>query len=330
MQQRTLGTGPAALTVSAEGLGCMGMTAAYGRSDEAEATTTILAALDTGITLLDTSDSYGPYSNETLVGRAIRGRREKVVLATKFGQQFLSDGSRRINGAADYVRSACDASLRRLGVDVIDLYYQHRVDTAVPVEETWGAMAELVLAGKVRHLGISEAAPETLRRAHAVHPVTALQSEYSLWSREVETDGVLATARELGIGLVAYSPLGRGLLAGRVRNVADLEPGDVRLANPRFSAENLPANLKLVTRVEQLAAGKGVTSGQLALAWVLAQGEDVVPIPGTKRLSYLGENLAALEVALSARDLRALDEAVPVGSAAGERYPAAMMATVRR
>jgi aryl-alcohol dehydrogenase-like predicted oxidoreductase len=272
---------------------------------------------------------YGPFTNEELVGKAIAGRRDEVVLATKFGNERRPDGTRvGVNGRPEYVRKACDASLQRLGVDTIDLYYQHRVDPTVPIEDTIGAMAELVAAGKVRHLGMSEAAPETIRRAHAVHPITALQTEYSLWTRDPEDDGVLATVRDLGIGFVPYSPLGRGFLTGQIRSVDDLAPDDFRRHNPRFQGENFQKNLDLVAKVEQIAAEKGCTPGQLALAWLLAQGEDVVPIPGTKRLRYLEENLGALEVTLTGEDLRRIDEVAPVGVTAGERYPD--MSTVHR
>ncbi|GAA4964733.1 aldo/keto reductase [Kineococcus glutinatus] len=319
--RRTLGSGTAALEVSALGLGCMGMSEFYGPGDEAGSLATIGAALDAGITFLDTADMYGPFTNERLVGRAIASRREEVQLATKFGNERLPDGARRVNGRPEYVRAACDASLQRLGVDVIDLYYQHRVDTTVPVEETWGAMSELVAAGKVRHLGISEAAPGTIRRAHAVHPVTALQTEWSLWTRDPEENGVLATVRELGIGFVPYSPLGRGFLSGAIRSTDDLAPDDFRRHNPRFQGENLTANLRLVDEVRALAAAKGVTASQLALAWLLAQGPDVVPIPGTRRRERLAENAGSLAVQLTGEELRHLAEVLPVGSAAGERYP---------
>ncbi|SDY98464.1 Predicted oxidoreductase [Geodermatophilus africanus] len=323
METRRLGR----LTVPAQGLGCMGMSEFYGTGDEAEAERTIQRALDLGVTFLDTADMYGPFINERLVGRAIAGRRDEVVLATKFGNERGEDGSfLGINGRPDYVRRACDASLQRLGVDVLDLYYQHRVDTAVPVEDTWGALRELVEAGKVRHAGISEAAPETIRRAHAVHPVTAVQTEYSLWSRDPEDDGVLATCAELGIGFVAYSPLGRGFLSGQIRSVDDLAPGDYRRANPRFQGENFARNLELVDRVREIADEKGVTAGQLALAWVMAQsgrdgGPVIVPIPGTKRVAYLEENSAAADVRLTDDDLGRLDQAAPVGATAGDRYP---------
>ena len=329
-EQRTLGRGPAALTVSAEGLGCMGMSQSYGPGDDAESTATIHAALDAGVTFLDTADVYGPFTNETLVGQAIAGRRDDVVLATKFGNQRLADGSRVVNGRPDYVRTACDASLARLGVDHIDLYYQHRVDPTVPVEDTWGALAELVGAGKVRFLGISEAAPETIRRAHATHPVTALQTEWSLWSRDVEDDGVLATVRQLGIGFVAYSPLGRGFLSGQVRSLDDLAPDDFRRISPRFQGENFVKNLELVDRINQIARAKGVTPSQLALAWVLAQGPDVVTIPGTKRRRYLAENIGALDIVLTEEDLAEIDRAAPKGAALGDRYPEQLMAAVNR
>ncbi|KGH47847.1 MULTISPECIES: aldo/keto reductase [Modestobacter] len=315
------------LTVSAQGLGCMGMSEFYGTGDQAEAERTVRRALDLGVTFLDTADMYGPFTNERLVGQAIAGRRDEVVLATKFGNERGEDGSFiRINGRAEYVHRACDASLQRLGVDVIDLYYQHRVDTTVPIEETWGALAELVEAGKIRHAGISEAAPDTIRRAHAVLPVTALQTEYSLWTRDPEEDGVLATCADLGIGFVAYSPIGRGFLSGQIRSVDDLEPDDFRRRNPRFQGEAFARNLELVDRVRELAAAKGVSATQLALAWVMARsGRDgaptVVPIPGTKRVRYLEENAAAADVVLTDDDLRALDEAAPAGAAAGDRYP---------
>jgi aryl-alcohol dehydrogenase-like predicted oxidoreductase len=323
MDTRQLGS----LTVSAVGLGCMGMSEFYGSRDDAESLATIERALELGCTFLDTADMYGPFTNEILVGKAIAGRREEVVIATKFGNERREDGSFvGINGRPDYVRRACEASLRRLGTDHIDLYYQHRVDTAVPIEETVGAMADLVAKGHVRHLGLSEAAPATIRRAHAVHPISALQTEYSLFSREVESE-VLPTVRELGIGFVAYSPLGRGLLTGAYKSVSDLPEEDSRSKRfPRFAEENFAANLSLVARVEELAAEKGCTPGQLALAWVLAQGEGIVPIPGTKRRRYLEENLAAVDVELAEKDLAWLDE--HVGLPAGDRY--ADMGTVNR
>jgi aryl-alcohol dehydrogenase-like predicted oxidoreductase len=323
MQTRTLRD----LTVSAQGLGCMGMSEFYGTGDQAEAERTIQRALDLGVTFLDTADMYGPFANERLVGQAIAGRRDEVVLATKFGNERGEDGSfRGINGTPDYVRRACDASLQRLGVDVIDLYYQHRVDTSVPIEDTWGALKELVDAGKIRHAGISEAAPDTIRRADAVQPVTAVQTEYSLWTRDPEDDGVLATCAELGIGFVAYSPIGRGFLSGQIRSIDDLAPDDFRRRNPRFQGEAFAKNLELVDRVREIAEAKGVTATQLALAWVMAQSNrpgnpSVVPIPGTKRVRYLEENVAAADVELTEDDLRALDEAAPKGATAGDRYP---------
>jgi aryl-alcohol dehydrogenase-like predicted oxidoreductase len=327
MEQRTLGT--EGLRVSAQGLGCMGMSEFYGSADEGEAVATIHRALDLGITLLDTSDIYGPQTNEQLVGRAIEDRRDEVVLATKFG--ILRDPNdpsvRGVNGRPDYVHQACDASLRRLAVEHIDLYYQHRVDPDVPIEETVGAMAELVDAGKVRFLGLSEAAAETIRRAHAVHPISALQTEYSLWTRDVEEE-VLPTIRELGIGLVAYSPLGRGFLTGRFKRPEDLGSDDFRRHNPRFQGANFERNLELVQRVGELAREHDCTPGQLALAWVMHRGDDVVPIPGTKRRAYLEENVAATELTLSAEDLQQLDELAPVGVAAGDRY--ADMSSVNR
>jgi aryl-alcohol dehydrogenase-like predicted oxidoreductase len=319
MKKRTLGSN---LTVSAEGLGCMGMSEFYGTSDDAESTATIQRALELGVTMLDTADMYGPFSNERLVGRAIAGRRDDVVVATKFGNERREDGTRvGINGRPEYVRAACDASLSRLGVDQIDLYYQHRVDRTVPIEDTWGAMSELVEAGKVRHLGISEAAPETIRRAHAVHPITAVQTEWSLWTRDPESNGVLATVRELGIGFVPYSPLGRGFLTGSITTIDDLDAGDFRRHNPRFQGDNFNANMELVQRVRDVAASKAITAGQLALAWVLAQGDDVVPIPGTRRIPNLEENVAAADVVLTTEDLDRLDAAAPAGSAHGDRYP---------
>jgi aryl-alcohol dehydrogenase-like predicted oxidoreductase len=326
MRKRTLGQG---LVVSAQGLGCMGMSEFYGDGDESESLATIGRALDLGITFLDTADMYGPFTNEKLVGKAIASRRDEVVLATKFGVERHEDGSRGgINGSPDYVRAACDASLQRLGVDHIDLYYQHRVDARVPVEETWGALSELVAAGKVKHLGISEAAPDTIRNAHATHPVTALQTEWSLWTRDPEENGVLETVRELGIGFVAYSPLGRGFLSGAIRSIDDLEPNDFRRHNPRFQGDNFAKNLELVDKVNELAAAKGVTASQVALAWLQAQGDDVVPIPGTKRVRYLEENAAADDVRLTDVERKAIDDAFPVGATAGERYPD--MSTVNR
>jgi aryl-alcohol dehydrogenase-like predicted oxidoreductase len=327
MDKRRLG--PEGPEVSEIGLGCMGMSAFYGSSDEGESIRTIHRALELGCNFLDTSDMYGPHTNEELVGRAIAGRREEFFVASKFGIriEMQADGPprRSIDGSPDYVRSACDASLARLGVEHIDLYYQHRVDPSTPIEETAGAMAELVAAGKVRHLGLSEASAETIRRAHAVHPITAVQSEYSLWTRDVE-DEVLPTLRELGIALVAYSPLGRGFLSGRFTSPEELDEGDFRRYGPRFTGENLQANLKLAERVRELAAEKGVTAGQLALAWVLGRWEHVVPIPGTKRVSYLEENLGAAEVELSPEEVEQI--AAAVGPAAGDRYDAQGMQTV--
>jgi aryl-alcohol dehydrogenase-like predicted oxidoreductase len=317
---RTRRLGSEGLETSALGLGCMGMSEFYGTADEGEAMATIHRALELGVNFLDTADIYGPFTNERLVGRAIKGRRDEVVLATKFGNVRNERGERLgIRGDREYVLAACDASLERLGTDHIDVYYQHRVDPNTPIEETVGAMAELVEQGKVRYLGLSEAAAETIRRAHAVHPVSALQTEYSLWSRDVE-DEILAAIRELGIGLVAYSPLGRGFLSGRIRSVEDLEAGDFRRDNPRFQGENFQKNLELVERVEELAAAKGCTSAQIALAWVLAQGEDIVPIPGTTRVKNLEENVAALEVELTHDELRDLEAVFPKGAAAGDRY----------
>jgi aryl-alcohol dehydrogenase-like predicted oxidoreductase len=300
----------------------MGMSEFYGSADQSEAIATIHRAIDLGVSLFDTADIYGPFTNEQLVGTAIADRRDEVILATKFGivRDPENPTRRGVNGRPEYVHAACDASLRRLAVDHIDLYYQHRVDPSVPIEETVGAMAELIDAGKVRFLGLSEAAPETIRRASAVHPITALQTEYSLWSRDIEEE-ILPTVRELGIGLVAYSPLGRGFLTGRFQSVDDLEPGDFRRYNPRFEAGNLERNLELLARVKEIAAEHDCTPGQLALAWVMHQGEDVVPIPGTKRRSYLEQNVEAAEIELSAEDLARIDEAAPVGAAAGDRYP---------
>ncbi|MNS62182.1 General stress protein 69 [compost metagenome] len=319
MKQRTLGS--RGLVVSELGLGCMGMSEFYGRADEGESLRVLDRALELGVTFWDTADMYGPFTNERLVGKALKGRRERVQLATKFGIMRGENGERLgIEGSPEYVKRACDASLQRLGVDHIDLYYQHRVDTKVPIEETVGAMAELVKAGKVRHLGLSEAAPATIRRAHAVHPITALQTEYSLWSRDPE-DGLLETIRELGIGFVAYSPLGRGFLTGAIRKPEDLAPDDFRRHNPRFQGENFARNLEVVERVRRIAKDKGATPGQIALAWLLAQGADIVPIPGTKHVKYLEENARAAAIALTAEDLRHIDEASPKGVTAGDRYP---------
>jgi aryl-alcohol dehydrogenase-like predicted oxidoreductase len=314
MDTRSLGQG---LEVSELGLGCMGMSAFYGASDAEEAIATIHRALDLGCFFLDTADIYG--DNEELVGRAIAGRRDQVVLATKFGNVVRADGSRGVDGRPEYVHEAIDRSLARLGVDHVDLYYQHRVDKTVPIEETVGAMSELVEAGKTRHVGLSEASPETIRRAHAVHPITALQTEYSLWTRDPEA-GVIGTVRELGIGFVAYSPLGRGFLTGRFRTPEDLDEDDFRRSNPRFTGENFQRNLDLVERVRELAQEKGCTPAQLALAWVLSRGDDVVPIPGTKRRAYLEENLGAIDVELTVGDLARIDEAFPTDAARGDRY----------
>jgi aryl-alcohol dehydrogenase-like predicted oxidoreductase len=326
MKQRKLGT--QGLVVSEMGLGCMGMSEFYGPRDDAESIATIHRALDLGVTLLDTADMYGPFTNEILVGKAIRDRRDRVVLATKFGNQRKPDGSWvGINGRPEYVRSCCDASLKRLGVDHIDLYYQHRVDTTVPIEETVGAMAELAKQGKVRYLGLSEAAPATIRRAHAVHPISALQSEYSLWTRDHEVE-VIPTVRELGIGFVAYSPLGRAFLTAKVKSVDVLAADDFRRRGPRFQDENLEKNLALLAPLETLAKEKGASPAQIALAWVMAKGEEIVPIPGTKRRTYLEENIAAAEVRLTAAEVQRLDAAVPRGVTAGARYPD--MSTVNR
>ncbi|MFI6167092.1 aldo/keto reductase [Nocardia sp. NPDC051052] len=317
MRTRHLGE----LTVSAQGLGCMGMSHGYGAADDEQSIATLRHALDLGVTLLDSADFYGFGHNEELIGRAIAGRRDEVVLATKFGFANRLGEPTQIRGDAAYVRAACDASLSRLGVDHIDLYYQHRVDPQVPIEETVGAMAELVQAGKVRHLGLSEASAHTLRRAHAVHPITALQSEWSLWSRDLEAE-IAPVARELGIGLVPFSPLGRGFLTGRYNSVEDLADNDVRRTQPRFADGNLERNLAIVAKLNELAAAKGVTAGQLALAWVQHRGEDVVPIPGTRRRQYLEENLAALDIVLSAEDLAAIEAAAPSEQIAGTRYDA--------
>ena len=320
MHTRQLGTGRRQLAVSALGLGCMGMSEFYGTTDDAESLKVIARALDAGCNFLDTADMYGPFTNERLVGRAIAGRRDGVVVATKFGNERNPDGSRLgINGKPEYVRAACDASLQRLGVDHIDLYYQHRVDFTVPIEDTVGAMKELVEAGKVTHLGLSEASPATIRRAHAVHPITALQTEYSLWTRDPE-DEILPVVRELGIGFVAYSPLGRGFLTGQITSPDDFADDDFRKHAPRFQGENFQRNLDLVQRVKDIATAKGCTPAQLAIGWLLAQGDDVVPIPGTKRLRYLEENLGGADVTLTDDELRAIDEAAPKGAAAGDRY----------
>jgi aryl-alcohol dehydrogenase-like predicted oxidoreductase len=323
MRKRKLGG--QGLEVGAIGLGCMGMSEFYGATDEKESLATLDRALELGVDFLDTADAYGPYKNEELLGRALKGRRNKVVLATKFGLKRTGNPAQRsVEGNPAYVREACEASLKRLGTDHIDLYYQHRVDPNTPIEDTVGAMARLVEEGKVRYLGLSEAGPETLRRAHAVHPISALQTEYSLWSRDCE-DAILPAARELGIGFVAYSPLGRGFLTGRFRTVDDLDADDYRRNSPRFQGDNFAKNLDLVARITQLAADKGVTPGQLALAWVLARGEDVAPIPGTKRVGYLEENVAADKIVLSREELAHIDAIAPQGAAVGTRYPEAMM-----
>jgi len=328
MEKRALGK--QGLKVSAMGLGCMGMSEFYGRGDEKESIAVIHRALELGVDFLDTADMYGPFTNEKLVGKAIAGRRNQVIVATKFGNVRGEDGSfLGISGKPDYVRKACDASLKRLGIDHIDLYYQHRVDPTVPIEETVGAMAELVKQGKVRYLGMSEAAPATLRRAHKVHPISALQTEYSLWSRDPE-DEILPTVRELGIGFVAYSPLGRGFLTGRYRRFEDLEPNDFRRNNPRFQGENFARNLQLVDKINELATRKKVKASQLALAWVMARGQDIIPIPGTKHVKYLEENVAAATLRLSPEELRDIDAIAPKGAAAGTRYAESGMKNVNR
>jgi len=330
MQTRFLGH--AGLEVSAEGLGCMGMSEFYGPGDDAESIATIHRALELGIYFLDTADVYGPHKNEELVGRALKGKRDQCVIATKFGivRDLNNPATRGVSGKPDYVRNSCEASLRRLGIEAIDLYYQHRVDPNTPIEETVGAMAQLVQEGKVRYLGLSEAGPETLRRAMKAHPITALQTEYSLWTRDPESNGVLATCRELGIGFVAYSPLGRGFLTGQFKRYEDFAPDDYRRHSPRFQGENFQKNLDLVRKVEELAIKKGCKPSQLALAWVMAQGDDIVPIPGTKHKKYLEENAVAADLKLSQQDLAVIDEVFPLEAAAGQRYPEHMMAMVNR
>jgi aryl-alcohol dehydrogenase-like predicted oxidoreductase len=327
MEQRPLGT--QGLVVSALGLGCMGMSWAYGEPDEAESTATLHEAIERGCTFLDTAEVYGPWKNEELLGRALAGKRDRVVIATKFGFAYSNGQVKGLDSRPENVQAVCDASLKRLATDRIDLYYQHRVDANVPIEDTVGAMADLVRAGKVRFLGLSEASPRTLRRAHAVHPISALQTEYSLWQRDVEAE-ILQTCRELGIGFVAYSPLGRGFLTGQAKRADEYAPGDSRQTHPRFQGDNFDANMKLVDAVKELAATKRITPGQLAIAWLLAQGSDIVPIPGTKRRTYLRENLGAADVTLSNADLVWLDQHLPVGAVAGDRYNPMLMAILDR
>jgi len=318
MRKRMLGT----LEVSALGLGCMGMSDFYGPRNDEESIAVIQRSIDIGVTFIDTADMYGPFTNELLIGKAIAGRRDEVVLATKFGNERGADGSFiGINGKADYVRSACDASLKRLGVDHIDLYYQHRVDRSVPIEETWGAMAELVSAGKVKHLGISEALAPTIRKAHAVHPITAIQSEYSLWTRDPETNGVFAVAKELNIGFVPYSPLGRGFLTGSFASTAELDPSDRRRTYPRWSDENFATNMKIVEKIREIAVAKDATPAQIALAWVMHMNQNNVAIPGTRKISRLEENAAAVDISLSEQDMAVIDQIAPAGVAVGLRYP---------
>ena len=328
MKKRILGSNQASLEVSALGLGCMGMSHQYGKAEEKDSLAVLNRALELGVNFFDSSDSYGPFINEELISNVLKTKRDQVVIATKFGQQFLPDGTRKINGNPEYVKQACDASLKRLGIETIDLYYQHRVDKSVPVEETWGAMKELVTAGKVKKLGISEASAETIRKAHSVHPVTALQTEYSLWSRDIEKNNVLATINELGIGLVAYAPLGRGFLTGQIKNPTDLKEDDGRKSWPRFQAEAITENTKLLEKLTQIAIELSCTLNQLAIAWVLAKGNDIVPIPGTTQVKNLESNLKALEVVLSADQLAKLDQLSSEIQIVGTRYPEQMMKAV--
>jgi aryl-alcohol dehydrogenase-like predicted oxidoreductase len=328
MKTRILGSNQASLEVSALGLGCMGMSHQYGKAEEKDSLAVLNRALELGVNFFDSSDSYGPFINEELISNVLKTKRDQVVIATKFGQQFLPDGTRKINGKPEYVKQACDASLKRLGIETIDLYYQHRVDKSVPVEETWGAMKELVTAGKVKKLGISEASAETIRKAHSVHPVTALQTEYSLWSRDIEKNNVLATINELGIGLVAYAPLGRGFLTGQIKNPTDLKEDDGRKSWPRFQAEAITENTKLLEKLTQIANELSCTLNQLAIAWVLAKGNDIAPIPGTTQVKNLESNLKALEVVLSADQLAKLDQISSEIQIVGSRYPEQMMKAV--
>jgi aryl-alcohol dehydrogenase-like predicted oxidoreductase len=328
MKKRILGSNQASLEVSALGLGCMGMSHQYGKAEEKDSLAVLNRALELGVNFFDSSDSYGPFINEELISNVLKTKRDQVVIATKFGQQFLPDGTRKINGNPEYVKQACDASLKRLGIETIDLYYQHRVDKSVPVEETWGAMKELVTAGKVKKLGISEASAETIRKAHSVHPVTALQTEYSLWSRDIEKNNVLATINELGIGLVAYAPLGRGFLTGQIKNPTDLKEDDGRKSWPRFQAEAITENTKLLEKLTQIANELSCTLNQLVIAWVLAKGNDIVPIPGTTQVKNLESNLKALEVVLSADQLAKLDQISSEIQIVGTRYPEQMMKAV--
>jgi aryl-alcohol dehydrogenase-like predicted oxidoreductase len=328
MKKRILGSNQASLEVSALGLGCMGMSHQYGKAEEKDSLAVLNRALELGVNFFDSSDSYGPFINEELISNVLKTKRDQVVIATKFGQQFLPDGTRTINGKPEYVKQACDASLKRLGIETIDLYYQHRVDKSVPVEETWGAMKELVTAGKVKKLGISEASAETIRKAHSVHPVTALQTEYSLWSRDIEKNNVLATINELGIGLVAYAPLGRGFLTGQIKNPTDLKEDDGRKSWPRFQAEAITENTKLLEKLTQIANELSCTLNQLAIAWVLAKGNDIVPIPGTTQVKNLESNLKALDVVLSADQITKLDQISSEIQIVGTRYPEQMMKAV--